>query len=325
MAGEHLEQADVVLVELADTELGDDDDAAHARAVFQRHGDDRLVDVVRARNRDGEVAVHGVLEQEGAAGLGNPAGEAFPELAGEILGALLRVLAERALEGDREEGVAVGDVDPAVVVVDQAAELVHDHGADLAHVVQAVQAAGEALQHLQVGDGTDVLAPAHAFGTLRRRVVEEDALVLAPGLGGHHRGLGAGDQLARVHRVLGPLRNADGEREPARGVELPVCELVGEARGEPQSVARVAGGHDDPELLAAEPADDVRGPHGLAEDVGERDENLVAGAVPVDVVDALEVVDVEHEDGDRVVRPADPVELGAQAVVEVAVVVEAGE
>ena len=45
----------------------------------------------------------------------------------------------------------------------------------------------------------------------------------------------------------------------------------------------------------------------------------------VDVVDALEVVDVEHEHGDRVVRAARAVQLGAQAVVEVAVVVEAGE
>ena len=48
-------------------------------------------------------------------------------------------------------------------------------------------------------------------------------------------------------------------------------------------------------------------------------------AVPVHVVDALEVVDVEHQDGDRVVCPARAVQLGAEALVEVAVVVEAGE
>ena len=98
---------------------------------------------------------------------------------------------------------------------------------------------------------------------------------------------------------------------------------LGQARCEPHRVARVAGGHDDAELLAAQPADDVGAAHGLAEDVRERDEHLVARAVAVDVVDALEVVDVEHEHGDRVVRAADAVQLGAQAVVEVAVVVEA--
>ena len=54
-------------------------------------------------------------------------------------------------------------------------------------------------------------------------------------------------------------------------------------------------------------------------------QHLVAGAVAVDVVDALEVVDVEHQHRDRVVRAARARELGAQALVEVAVVVEAGE
>ena len=47
--------------------------------------------------------------------------------------------------------------------------------------------------------------------------------------------------------------------------------------------------------------------------------------MPVDVVDTLEVVDVEHEHGDRVVGAADAVQLGAEAVVEVAMVVETGQ
>ena len=45
----------------------------------------------------------------------------------------------------------------------------------------------------------------------------------------------------------------------------------------------------------------------------------------VDVVDALEVVDVQHQHADRVARAAGPGQLGPQALVEVAVVVEAGE
>ena len=53
-------------------------------------------------------------------------------------------------------------------------------------------------------------------------------------------------------------------------------------------------------------------------EVGQLDEHEVAEAVAVDVVHALEVVEVEHEHGDRVVRLARAVQLGAEPVVEVA-------
>ena len=56
----------------------------------------------------------------------------------------------------------------------------------------------------------------------------------------------------------------------------------------------------------------------------ERAEELVADAVAVDVVDALEVVDVEHQHGDRAcVRLAR--ERVQQALVEAAVVEQAGQ
>ena len=82
------------------------------------------------------------------------------------------------------------------------------------------------------------------------------------------------------------------------------------------------GGHDDRELLAADPADDVRRTDARAQDLAEPDQDLVPDTVPVDVVELLEVVDVEHEDGDRVVRTARARQLGPEAVVEVAVVPE---
>ena len=65
---------------------------------------------------------------------------------------------ELAAEGDRHDLVALDHRDAAVVVIDQQPELVGDHLADLAHVVQPVQLAGEALQHLQVRDRADVAA-----------------------------------------------------------------------------------------------------------------------------------------------------------------------
>jgi hypothetical protein len=59
--------------------------------------------------------------------------------------------------------------------------------------------------------------------------------------------------------------------------------------------------------------------------VGQLREHLVADRVPEDVVDLLEVVDVDHHDGDVLVRRGGACELAAQALVEIAVVVEAGE
>jgi hypothetical protein len=87
----------------------------------------------------------------------------------------------------------------------------------------------------------------------------------------------------------------------------------------------VRAAHDHAELLASETADDVAAAHHRAHRLGELAQHLVADAVAVDVVDALEVVDVEHQHRDRVVRPARAGQLGAQALVDVAVVVEAGE
>ena len=233
---------------------------------------------------------------------------------------------ELPAEGDRDDLVALDDRDAAVVVIDQEPKLVGDHVADLADVDQPVQFAGEALQHLQVRDRADVAADrGRARGPFARRLVEQDDLVLAAGLGRHHRGLGACDQLARVHRVLRALRDADRGRDLARGAELDRRERVRQAAREVEGVPGVAGGHDHAELLAAEAADDVRSAQRHTQEVGEVAQNLVADAVPVDVVDALEVVDVEHQDRDRVARTARARQLGAQALVEVAVVVEAGQ
>ena len=59
-------------------------------------------------------------------------------------------------------------------------------------------------------------------------------------------------------------------------------------------------------------------------DLGERAQHLVAGRVAVDVVEALEVVDVEHQQRD-VIDVGSPLQLCAEALVEGAVVVEAGQ
>src|SRR3954453_17000482 len=94
---------------------------------------------------------------------------------------------ELAAEGDRNDVVALDHRDTAVVVIDQQPELVGDHGADLAYVVQPVELAGKAVRHLQVRDRAAVAAAhAYAFGALARLLVEENDLVLAARFRGHH-------------------------------------------------------------------------------------------------------------------------------------------
>ena len=123
----------------------------------------------------------------------------------------------------------------------------------------------------------------------------------------------------------GSLRDSDRDRHGSGLVELGRGELLGQPLRQLESVGGVARRHDHAELLAAQAADDVGDPERRPEQLRELDEHLVAGPVPVHVVHALEVVDVEHEHGDRVVRAARARQLGAQALVEVAVVVEAGQ
>ena len=207
-----------------------------------------------------------------------------------------------ALEADRHEDLALADEDPAVVVVDQQPQLVRDRRADLCELVRPVELAAERLEHLQVGDRADVapagVVPVRPFGC---RLGEEDGVALAAHLGGHHRGLGAGDELARIRGVLRPLGDSDRDRDPAGDPELRAREPLGQPVGERTSLGLVTRRDDHRELLAADPADDIGRTHGCAEMLGQLGQHLVADRVPVDVVHLLEVVDVHHHDADALV------------------------
>jgi hypothetical protein len=73
------------------------------------------------------------------------------------------------------------------------------------------------------------------------------------------------------------------------------CWIEGGAGGESGGVG--AGGEDG-EFVAAEPGDGVRGAYRVSEPPGDGEEDLVAGAVSVGVVDGLESVeiDIQHTD-----------------------------
>ena len=118
------------------------------------------------------------------------------------------------------------------MVVDEHPELVDDRFADLADVVQAVELAGEALSIFRCAMERTSRPEASQAGALAGLLVEEDGLVLAARLRGHHGYLCAGDQLAGVHGVLRPLGDADGDAEPAGRLDLGLSEAVHDPAGE---------------------------------------------------------------------------------------------
>ena len=154
---EHLEQPHVVLVELVQAELRDDDHAHHPRAVAQRHGEKRLLDDRRPRNARAELAVGCIVDQQRFARLGAAPGDAGADLRAQQLERKRdRLDDELAAERDRNELFAVDDEHATVVVIDQRAQLGGDLVAELAHVVEPVELAAQALQHLHVRDRSHV-------------------------------------------------------------------------------------------------------------------------------------------------------------------------
>ena len=107
------------------------------------------------------------------------------------------------------------------------------------------------------------------------------------------------------------------------GLEVGRGEPLAHAVGQSHRVVGRAGREDHGELLAADPADDIGRPHQVGQDLGEPAQQLVTGAVAVDVVHLLEVVEVEEEQRHGIVRPVGPCELGSQPLVERAVICQA--
>src|SRR5581483_9379244 len=84
-------------------------------------------------------------------------------------------------------------------------------------------------------------------------------------------------------------------------------------------------GHQHDELLAAVAADDVRRARGGADDARELAQDDVARLVAEPVVDALEMVDVDHDHADRAPVPAGAEDLEPEPFLHLAPVVQAGE
>jgi hypothetical protein len=147
---------------------------------------------------------------------------------------------------------------------------------------------------------------------------------------------GATRVIARVSQVpddpipplpLGPVQGLVGRAEQGRRVPVPFPVRGGRADGRGDAERGDAPsdalgdqarpidrrlGEDDDELLPAEPDREVRAADALAEDPGDLAKDLVAGLVPAGVVEPLEVIEVDEEEGQRSRGASAPQELGRE-------------
>jgi len=326
VSGENFHDAEIVRVELVEPELRDDDDADHPGSEAERNGEQRLLDQGRARDLLAELAVRGVAHEERLAGLGDATRDSAAHLRREHFDWRTRLRGcQIAAERDGKQLVSVAQEDSAVVVVDQETQLVGDGETDPGDVVQPGELSREALKHVQVRDRADVVPGRLLGGALALRLVEDHDEPVASCLRSHHRRLRARHELAGVGRVLGAYRHAGGHGQAACGLRFEPADLDPEPLCERHRALEVSGGDDDGELLAANAAHDVGRAHRPAEDVGDLEQELVPDPVAVHVVDLLEVVEIEHHEGDRVALRRCPHQLLPEPVVERAVVVEARE
>ncbi len=237
--------------------------------------------------------------------------------------------------------------DPLVELLDQAEALGRrhervgrDHLALVAahpdqHLPGVDRARRELEDRLEVGDErvaverrTDPLAPGHRRLPLRQqRVLEGDDPVAAHRLRAPHRELGPAERLGNVGGPVGEADDAAGgaDRDRAAGRLEPVAaEHLQHVLADRPGALDGDLGEDDRELIAAEPRRDVRLADPLGDHGSDLAQELVAVAVSERLVDALEVVEAEHEQGAAAVAGG-PRELLLGVDLEPAAVGEAGE
>src|SRR5205823_12308859 len=88
---------------------------------------------------------------------------------------------------------------------------------------------------------------------------------------------------------------------------------------------RGGAGEQDGELLTAVPADHVRPAQRTGQAAGDLADHRVADQVAVGVVDPLEVVDVDHDRGDRLGGAGGSAQVPPTDLEEVATVEQAGQ
>ena len=158
--------------------------------------------------------------------------------------------------------------------------------------------------------------------------VEQLVAALAAALGAVHRGVGVAQDVLRALVAEG----APGDADADRGVDLllaqrdRVAQLGEDPVGDADRVARVLHvRQEDPELVAGQARERVVGADALLQQLGEGDQQAVADRVAEAVVDVLEAVEVEAEDGEGGAALADAGEGRVEVLPEGLAVGEAGQ
>ena len=100
---------------------------------------------------------------------------------------------------------------------------------------------------------------------------------------------------------------------------------LADALGQRHRVGRILdAGHDDGELVAAEPGDGVGRAGAAAQPLGDDLEQLVADRVAERIVDAFEVIEIEAEHGEALAA-LDPLELVFEALAQHGAIGQVGQ
>ena len=143
--------------------------------------------------------------------------------------------------------------------------------------------------------GAGALGVAQRVEHLERLRVVDDAAVAPEPLGGVERAVGGAHELGGVARLGPAAGDPDGHGDRAReGRELGAHQQP-QVLGDGERPRLAGAGEHERELLAAEPRRHVAGAARGPQHVGEAPQHVVARVVAERVVDALEVVEVEHQ------------------------------
>nr|GEU28405.1 hypothetical protein [Tanacetum cinerariifolium] len=158
--------------------------------------------------------------------------------------------------------------------------------------------------------------------------VEPDDAIAAGFLGSVHRSVGRRQQLPGVRAIGRKGRHACRQRDHRR--PRPAGVVQRSELGAPVVHAldgrlRAAGAHDDDEFLAAEPAGGIGRARPARQQFPQRAQHFIARAVSIRVVDGLEVVDVDHDDGKLLAAAGSQADLLVQHFIEKPPVVEVGQ
>jgi hypothetical protein len=183
---------------------------------------------------------------------------------------------------------------------------------------------------LVVGDrlaevGLDRLA---RYGAVADDLVEHRPAPAAGLLGAVHGGVGIADQVGGVGVRAGGQRDADAAADEGVAVleRERLRQRLEQALRDGDRVVRAADVlADEDELVAAEAGGHLVAADGRAQALGDRQQEAVAGVVAEAVVDDLEAVEVDEQDGDAAAASAGPVERALQAVHQQQPAREAGQ